>query len=554
MRLSDPKVLEILVKSNYVTKEDAEISAEYAKRHTANPADYLLSERIVTKDLLGQAVAEHLRVPYTDLNTNRPQKEHVLLLSEEVARVWRVVVVGVPTKKQVVVASDEPTKKGLKEALATAMPKKKVTITYSLPEDISDVLIHYRKALDTRFSKIIEASDRVAPEILDEIFKDADTFRASDIHFEPRKTEVVVRFRVDGVLQEAGRIPKEYYANLINRVKVQSHLRIDEHAAAQDGSMRYDDASGEYGFDLRTSILPTIEGEKIVLRVLAEHGQKLSLGELGLVPKHQEQLKLAAAKPFGMILVTGPTGAGKTTTLYALLKLLNNPEVNITTIEDPVEYKISGLNHIQVNNDTDLTFAKGLRSIVRQDPDIILVGEIRDTETAEIAVNAALTGHLLLSTFHANDAPTAIPRLLDMGVEPFLLASMLEALFAQRLVRSICENCRTSVTVSAADLKKEYSRLETYLKGKKTLRLYKGKGCDVCGGTGYRGRSGIFELISVTSEMKDLILTNPSTQEIWKLARKQGARTLFEDGFDKVLRGVTTLDELMRVAPPNTIA
>jgi type II secretory ATPase GspE/PulE/Tfp pilus assembly ATPase PilB-like protein len=255
----------------------------------------------------------------------------------------------------------------------------------------------------------------------------------------------------------------------------------------------------------------------------------------------------AAHKPFGMILVAGPTGSGKTTTLYALLKLLNRSEVNITTIEDPVEYKMRGVNQIQVNPLVDLTFARGLRSIVRQDPDMILVGEIRDEETATIAVNAALTGHLLFSTFHANDAATAIPRLLDMGVEPFLLVSTLEVIIAQRLARKLCEHCRGSVTMSVQDLPKG---TEEFFGGKKKVTLYRGKGCPACGHSGYKGRTAIFELISMTDELRELVLKNPTTQQIMDCARAHGSRSMFEDGLEKVKIGATTLDELLRVAAP----
>ena len=285
--------------------------------------------------------------------------------------------------------------------------------------------------------------------------------------------------------------------------------------------------------DLRTSVAPTIDGEKVVLRVLAAYVQNFTLENLGLSETHQRMLKEAAAKPFGMILVTGPTGSGKTTTLYALLKILNRPDVNITTIEDPVEYKVHGANQIQVNQQTNLTFAKGLRSIVRQDPDIIMVGEIRDKETAEIAVNAALTGHLLLSTFHANDAATSIPRLLDMGSEPFLLASTLELMIAQRLVRKICEHCRHSIVVRPSTLPFG-SKLAEKLFGKKNLTLYKGQGCAACSLTGYRGRTAIFEFIRMTPEMQNLILQSPSTQQIWRVARQQGSKSLFEDGIEKL--------------------
>ncbi|MBT4448047.1 MAG: type II/IV secretion system protein, partial [Candidatus Komeilibacteria bacterium] len=271
---------------------------------------------------------------------------------------------------------------------------------------------------------------------------------------------------------------------------------------------------------------------------------------LGLSIKHQEILEEEARKPFGMILVTGPTGSGKTTTLYALLKLLNKPEVNITTIEDPVEYKIPGINQIQINNQTNLSFAKGLRSIVRQDPDIILVGEIRDEETAEISVNAALTGHLLLSTFHSNDAATAIPRLLDMEVEPFLLASTLELVIAQRLARRICEHCRVSINKEDKVIKKLIKNIDPKL-ADKISTLYKGKGCNICSDTGYSGRTALYEIIKVSAEMQDLILQNPSKQQLWDLAQKQGSVSLFEDGLEKVKSGVTTLEELMRVSPPS---
>lgn len=327
-------------------------------------------------------------------------------------------------------------------------------------------------------------------------------------------------------------------------------MRIDEHFAAQDGSMRFE--KGETVFDLRTSIVPTVEGEKIVLRILAAYVQGFGLSNLGMSEAHQRILAEVAQKPFGMILVTGPTGSGKTTTLYAVLKLLHHPDVNITTIEDPVEYKVIGINQIQVNPQTNLTFAKGLRSIVRQDPDIILVGEIRDEETAEIAVNAALTGHLLLSTFHANDAATAIPRLLDMKVEPFLLASTIEVIIAQRLVRKICITCRYSISSTSKKIGEAFPGAKDFFQEKK-ITLYAGKGCDACGHTGYQGRAAIFEFIRVTPDLQDLILNNPSTKEIWKLAKAQGSKTVFEDGIEKVRNGTTTLEELVRVAPPVTI-
>lgn len=543
----DPsKLKEVLVNASYISE------SEYASAETAAQAagisivDYLIGQEVITKDLLGQAMAESFGVPYADLNSAAPAREQVLMVPEERAREFRIVLFKVSEKK-VTVTTDAPQRDGLAAVLQEIFPDTKVVIAYSIPEDIDQSLLNYQKSLGTRFSKIIAESARVAPEIFDEILEDAYSFKASDIHLEPQATEVVVRFRVDGVLHEAGRIEKVYYENILNRIKVQSRLRIDEHFAAQDGSMRFE--RGEKSLDIRTSIVPTVEGEKVVMRLLASYMRGYGLSDIGLSPEHQEMLIASSNKPFGMILVTGPTGSGKTTTLYAVLRSLLSPEVNITTIEDPVEYKVAGINQIQVNPATNLTFAKGLRSIVRQDPDIILVGEIRDAETAEIAVNAALTGHLLLSTFHSNDAATAIPRLLDMDIEPFLLASTLDVVIAQRLVRKICEQCKYSTSVKRTELEAKFPGARAYFPGA-TVTLYAGKGCAACGGTGYRGRAAIFEFIPITPALHELILSRPSTAEIWKLAAKQGAKSLFDDGVDKVKRGATTIDELYRVAPP----
>ena len=548
MKFDDKTIKDILLKENYVTEGDVKNAEDFAKTHHVSFIEYLLQENLITKDLLGQAIAESFEVPYADLNSTPLTPEQIQKIPEDIAKKYRAVIFS-EEKDKIVIATDTPDDKNLLPELTKLFAGKSLSVAYSLTEDINASFVHYQKPLETRFSKIIESKGRVAPELLEEIFEDALVYNASDIHFEPRPTDVLVRFRVDSVLHEAGRIPKEYYENILNRIKVQSGLRIDEHFAAQDGSLRYEEKDGTV-VDMRTSIVPTIEGEKVVLRVLAAYVQGFSLGDLGLTPAHQELLEQAAGKPFGMILVTGPTGSGKTTTLYALLKLINSPDVNITTIEDPVEYKVLGVNQIQVNPQTNLTFAKGLRSIVRQDPDIILVGEIRDEETAEIAVNAALTGHLLYSTFHANDAATAIPRLLDMGIEPFLLASTLEVVVAQRLVRKICEHCKHSVIKSSSDFNTpQLKSTLSYFEGK-SITFYEGKKCETCGHTGYKGRTAIFEFIQITPEMQNLILHSPSTKEIWQLARKEGSRTLFEDGTEKVKAGVTTLEELLRVAEP----
>ena len=525
--MDDTKIKELLVQENYVTAEDIALAEKSAKTNRTSVIEYLLTKGLMTKDLLGQAIAESYGVPYADLNSNQPVFEQVLSIHEDTAKARRIVLFHC-THDALVFTTDNPAQANLLLNLQQMYSNYKITLAYSLPEDINAVLLQYRPSLATRFSKIITERTRVAPEIIEQIFSDAMSFGASDIHFEPQVIDVVVRFRVDGVLQEAGRIPRDHYENILNRIKIQSHLRIDEHFAAQDGSMRYEQ-DGKV-VDIRTSVVPTVEGEKIVLRVLAAYVDGFALDGLGFSQTNQVILEAAAQKPFGMILVTGPTGSGKTTTLYALLKLLNQSDVNITTIEDPVEYRVLGVNQIQVNSQTNLTFVQGLRSIVRQDPDIILVGEIRDEETADIAVNASLTGHLLLSTFHANDAATAIPRLLDMNIEPFLLASTLNLIVAQRLVRKICDHCRYSKTVKA-------------------VTVYQGKGCKACRQTGYMGRTAIFEIIQITPELQDLILKRPATQEIWRLARRQGTVSLYEDGIEKVKNGITTLAELQRVAP-----
>ncbi len=546
--MEDTQLKKILFAGNYVSESDLMKAEEDAKNTKRSITDYLFSAGLLTKDLLGQAIAESLSVPYADLNSNQPPREQVLTIPEEIAKKFHAVLFE-QTDTAVTVTTDAPTEQGLQEALAIVFPNRKIALSYSLSADINASFIHYQKSLDTRFSKILEDKKRIAPELLDEIFRDSLAFHASDIHFDPQIREVVVRFRIDGVLHEAGRFPREYYPNILNRVKVMSSMRIDEHFAAQDGSLQF--VHDEKVIDMRTSIAPTIQGEKIVLRVLKAYVEGLALGDLGFSPHDQSLLEDAAGKPFGMILVAGPTGSGKTTTLYSLIKVLNRSEVNITTIEDPVEYRVPGVNQIQVNPLTNLTFAKGLKSIVRQDPDMILVGEIRDEETAEIAVNAALTGHLLFSTFHANDAATAIPRLLDMGIEPFLLASTLEVIVAQRLVRKICEQCRQSATTLLKDLPPSCIQ---FFEAEKKLSFYTGKGCETCGGSGYRGRVGIFEFIRMTPGMKELVLSRPATQAIWELAKNEGSQSLFEDGLLKVRLGVTTLDELLRVAPPPSVS
>jgi len=534
----------ILMDGGYITEQEAATAKRFIEVNKANESDYFLSHNIVSKDILGQAMAESFGVTYADLNSIVPSREQIRTIPEPVAKKYRVILFK-KSEKNIVVATDNPSQANIMAEMKKVFPKSKIVVAYGLSEDIDEAMIQYRAELKNEVDRIVKKKERIASSLFSGIVEDAIARRASDIHLEPHKDGVDVRFRIDSVMQNVGRVPHEYYDNIVNHIKVRARLRIDEHMHTQDGSVRYEE--GHIGADLRISLVPTLEGEKVVMRVLSRYVRGFTLGDLGFSSQQKQQVGEAIKKPFGMILTTGPTGSGKTTTLYSLVKILNRPEVNITTIEDPVEYRVRGVNQIQVNPRTELTFANGLRSIVRQDPDIILVGEIRDRETAEISVNAALTGHLLLSTFHANDAATSIPRLLDMGIEPFLLASTLEVVVAQRLVRKICESCRYSVEVSSKS-KEIPKQAAVHFKNKTTI--YKGKGCAVCSNTGYRGRSAIFEIINITPEMESLILTEPSTQEIWKLAQKQGSVSLFEDGIEKIKEGITTFDEVMRVAAP----
>lgn len=540
------KIKKILLREHYISPEDNK-AAEDASHDTASYIEYLMTHELLSKTLLGQALAESIKLPFVDLSANPVTADQLALIPESTARALRVVVAS-GDNEQIVVATDGLDKLALrKQRLHHLFPTRKISLAYTLPEYIDTAFNSYDQPLETRFSHIISSGTRIAPEIVDAILGDALSYGASDIHFEPRGDEAIIRFRIDGNLREAGKVPKQYYENILNRIKVEGKMRIDEHMTAQDGAIQR--LFKDHRVDLRVSLVPTVEGEKIAIRILGSYVHDYSLNDIGLTEKQRATIEAAAAKPFGMILVTGPTGSGKTTTLYALLKLLNKPSVNIMTIEDPVEYKMLGVNQIQVQEGTNLTFARGLRAIVRQDPNIILVGEVRDQETAEISVNAALTGHLLLSTFHANDAGTAVPRLLDMGIEPFLLASTLEIVIAQRLVRRICNSCRYSVP--AHDVVKSLERkvnLKPFMSG--THTLFAGKGCVACSGSGYNGRVALFEFIEVTPELQELIAKHPATHEVRDLARKQGSQAMFYDGVQKAKDGLTTMAEVVRVVEP----
>lgn len=541
-----------LVDGKYITQEEFDDVVQSTSRLDKDPVQYLIEKQYLSPDLFGQAVAEAYGVAYADLNSYTPTNEQILAIPEDVAQKYRVVLFD-EGKNDVTVTTDLPGQEKLGQILSEVFPDKKVHIAFSLEQDIDRALLSYQDPLNQRMRIIQETDDNPAPTLVEELFKEAVLYRASDIHIEPYDdTEVSIRYRVDGLLEDKAQIPHEIFGMILNRIKVLAGLRIDEHGSTQDGSIRY--RVFNHDIDLRVSIAPTLYGEKIVIRVLSSYLGGLSIDNLGLDSEDRKVLEAAARKPFGMIINVGPTGSGKTTTLYSIMDLLNTPEVNITTIEDPVEYRVPGLNQIQVNAQKDLTFARGLRSIVRQDPDIILVGEVRDTDTAEIAINAALTGHRLLTTFHANDAATAIPRLLDMGVEPFLVSSTIELIIAQRLVRKICESCKHSVERNADEVRKELYGHTLGDGTQERVTLYEGKGCDLCQHTGYDGRTAIFEYIKITPEIRELILENPSSTDIRTAAQQSGSSSLYEDGIRKVQAGITTIEELNRVASPSEYA
>lgn len=413
-----------------------------------------------------------------------------------------------------------------------------------MPEDLKNKI---RREIDNEIKKPAEEISIVF--IINGLIRYAYEMRASDIHLEPFQNVLKVRFRIDGVMHNIFEFPKEIQGEILTRIKILSNLRIDEHLAPQDGRFKFvlEDLGKE--FDIRVSIMPSYYGENAVLRLLVESNTALALDNLGFSRRDLYVISKAITKPYGMILVTGPTGSGKTTTLYTILKILNNERITIITLEDPIEYSIEGVIQVQVNLQAGLTFDNGLRAILRQDPDIIMVGEIRDRETAKISVNAALTGHLLLSTLHTNDSATVFPRLLEMEVEPFLIASTVNVVIAQRLVRTICEQCKEEKELTDIEINALSGLVpENIIAELREKRIvYAGKGCSACNNSGYWGRVGIFEVLLVSPNIKKLIMMQRPSDEIKKAAQEEGMTTIIEDGFQKVLNGITTIEEVFRV-------
>jgi type IV pilus assembly protein PilB len=522
---------------------------------TKTPFDeILISKDAIADKNLGKLISDIIKVPFVSLGEINIPDEVLKLIPEIVAKRSKVITFG-QDKTGISLATNNPENKEM-AALVTKKTGEPVKIFFATKRDIENALGLYKKDIQKTFETLIKEGveelgnkeDKETPiiKIVETIIEYAYSNKASDIHIEPQNKDTLVRFRIDGILHDVLHFGKEIHEQIVTRVKVLSRLRTDEHLSAQDGKMQA--KMDVEDLDIRVSIVPTVNGEKIVLRLLSSKSREFGLSDLGLNDSDMEKLKKGFAKPYGMILSTGPTGSGKTTTIYSVLKILNTRDKNIATIEDPVEYEIAGINQIQVNDKTNLTFAKGLRSILRQDPDIIYVGEIRDEETAGIAINSATTGHLVLSTLHTNDAATTLPRLIDMGIEPFLVSSTVNVIIGQRLVRKICEKCKVSKTETYDDVSKNLDK-ESVIKlfgDKKELRVYEGKGCGICHQTGYNGRVGIFEILNISESIKDLIVAKSDSKVIAERAVKEGMTTMLNDGLNKVLSGITTLEEVIK--------
>jgi type IV pilus assembly protein PilB len=557
--LTSAELKELLLDAGVVTEDQWVQVEERVKSADETLAQAIIWYNFVSDEELGRLIADHLKFPFTIVSGKNISPEVLQIVPEVVAHSRRLIAFALD-KRGLHLAMADPNDLEMRDFLEkkSGLP---LVVYFATERDIKNSLAFYRKEVSLAFADIIAASiDEAAKNqsgesdppiirIVDMLVLYAYQNRASDIHLEPRDQDMLVRFRIDGVLHDIVKLPPELHPQIISRVKILAKLRTDEHQTPQDGKLEM--LMENDHLDVRVSIIPTTEGEKVVLRLLSERSRQFSLSNLGLSPENLDQLKVAYQKPYGMVLVTGPTGCGKTTTLYAVLKLLNRRAVNIVTIEDPVEYDMEGVNQIQVNTDANLTFATGLRSILRQDPNIILVGEIRDDETASIAINLAMTGHLVLSTLHTNNAATSIPRLIDMQIEPFLIASTVNVIVAERLVRKIHTACRVSEEVNAEEVGKRIGKLSfekifgTPEEGKK-IRLYKGKGCEACHDTGYEGRVGIFELLILNDEIRDAIINRKDADTIEGLAIKSGMHTMLETGLLKVQDGITTLDEILR--------
>ncbi len=579
MRIEIQQLKAFMIDAGLITKVQFEKAQKTAKKKKQKLEDILIAEGLINQEELVKLQAYILGIPFMNLEKQIIPPEVLKIIPEPIARSHNIIAFR-KQGKDLEVAMLDP------EDLRTIEFIKKKANLRILPRlttdsSIKKALQQYQKTLEAEFGDFIknEAKDikiikktkkaeekkeltKIAKElpiirIVDTLMKHAIIQKASDIHIEPVEKEVIVRYRIDGILRDAMVLPKVVSSGIVARIKVLSDLKLDEHRLPQDGRFKIE--TEEYKYSVRVSILPVFNGEKIVMRLLAESTKSYDLGGLGLMGESLERVQYALKRPVGMILITGPTGSGKTTTLYAMMDILNTPEVNISSVEDPIEYRMPRINQTQVNAKIGLTFANGLRSLVRQDPDIIMVGEIRDKETAALAINASLTGHLVLSTLHTINAAGAIPRLIDMKAEPFLISSTLNLIIAQRLVRKLClkeekyilkdtdlknlaKNCNLDKLINVLREQKIISS-KTELKD---IEFYKAKPSKDCP-KGYSGRVGILEVLPVTETIKELIIKKASSDEIQAQAEKEGMITMVEDGFIKAVQGLTTIEEVLRV-------
>lgn len=569
-----PQTLKEILKK-YKLADAATLKTAQAKAEKLNKTleEMLVSDGVVNETDLYEKAAQYLEIPYVSLKGKEIKKEILNLIPGPVAGTHQVVAFD-KDKEDLMLAMTDPTDIQTIEFLRRKTGlEPKVFIT--APGDLKEALRRYHAELeddlrivqdtntDVGGSDLKKAAEEIPTvNIVNTILEHAVYENASDIHIEPNEKELAVRYRIDGILKPIMSLPKNVQSGLIARVKILSNLKIDEHMVPQDGRFKIQIQDEKMAF--RVSIIPVYDGEKIVMRLLHEGAKAVTLDQLGLLETPRKILEDAIKKPHGMILVTGPTGSGKTTTLYSVLGILNQPGVNICTIEDPIEYRMQGVNQSQINAKVGFTFAAGLRSFLRQDPNIIMVGEIRDQETAEIAIHAAMTGHLVLSTLHTNNAPTTLPRLVDMGVAPFMVAYTTNIVMAQRLVRKICPDCKKGyfldkgagdelgkvfdvkkiATLFKANIPKDYKDEGTDVE---KITFYKGEGCNRCGQTGYKGRMGIYEILEMDEDLIKMINNHGTAEDITKYARGKGMITMLEDGLIKAKMGITTISEVLRV-------
>lgn len=565
----------VLLKRNFLTEEQFRQGLVESERRDIDPLVYFANVATVNQRIFFNDIADEFGVEYVDLKTTGAPKEIASLLPQGLVQTRKVVAFGYDKKKNVVkLATSDPddieTVSFIEKKLGA-----KAEIFFTDPESISVVSRLYHKTLEEQFKElVVEASQEVPSnlerlaelaehlpmmKIVDVLLDYAIYLQASDIHIEPTERDVIIRFRIDGMLRDIMTFPKNLHPAVVARIKVLAKLKLDEHRLPQDGRFRIETSS--YRMAFRVSSFPTIDGEKLVMRLLDESSRPLTLEQLGFLSYHKPIVEQNIKKPHGIIFVTGPTGSGKTTTLYTILNLLNSPSINISTIEDPIEYRMPRVNQAQVNPKIGFTFAAGLRSLLRQDPNVIMVGEIRDQETAEIAAHAALTGHLVLTSLHTNDAVGAPLRLSEMGVPVYLVSATTNIIIAQRLVRKICPNCIYSYTLSDEDLNVIRAQIDpqevihALQKGGeleepvelKTIRFFKGKGCVRCGQSGYKGRVGIYEILENSQPVAELIFNKAKRADLLAEAEKQGMISMVQDGFIKAKKGLTSLEEVLRV-------